>query len=279
MHEVLATTAREALTDRRLYKFRSLADETQKQRLRDIIVGHRIRFSRPSELNDPIEGKPIYTLGEWESEAYRLKFAEWAWEGQKHVRMPPPREPFLKWALDQPRQVHEQHIASINAGNHAEIEQKWRVLSLSAARTHDLMWSHYADGHKGVALVFDASRGEFAFAFKVAYTAERMPLDITTENLQEILRATLLSKRETWAYEQEFRCIAPEPWEPDSFRLNAQFLSFAPSRLLGVTFGAKAAPADEAEVVAWAAEREPALGFWKASINATGSVDIHAYAP
>jgi len=274
MPEVHAPTARKALTDRRLYKFRSLADETQKQRLRDIILGHRIRFSRPSELNDPIEGKPIYTLGDWTSEPYRLMFAEWAWQTQKHVPTPPPRDAFHRWILEQPRQVHEQHVASINADNHAAIEQKWRVLSLSATSTHDLMWSHYADGHKGVALVFDASRGEFALAYKVAYTAERIPLDITTQDLMEILRATLLSKRESWAYEQEFRCIAPELWEPDTLRLDGRFLRFAPAQLLGVILGAKISQDDEAEVAAWAAKREAVLTFWKAQINAAGSVEL-----
>lgn len=279
MPEKLATIAREALTDRRLYKFRSLSDQTQKQRLRDIIIGHRIRFSRPSELNDPVEGKPIYILGDWSSDSYRLKYADWAWRGQRHVRPPPPRDAFVKLVLDQPQHIHEHHVASINDENQAEIEKKWRVLSLSAAPTDDLMWSHYADGHKGVALVFDASRGEFALAFQVAYLPERARIDITTDNLKEILRATLLSKRDTWKYEQEFRCIAPEPPEPDGCHLDAQFLSFSPSWLLGVVFGAKAAPADEAEVVAWAAEREHPLALWKASINAGGGVHIDAYAP
>ena len=278
MSEQLATTARESLTDRRLYKFRSMSDDTQIQRLRDIVVGHRIHFSRPSELNDPIEGKPIYALGEWDAEAYRLMFAEWAWQAQKkHIQNPPPRDVFLKWVLDQPRHVHEQLVASICSENHSEIDHKWRVLSLSAAPTHDLMWSHYADGHKGVALVLDASRGEFALAFKVTYIAERIPMDITTQNLKEILCATLLSKRVAWEYEQEFRCIAPEPPEPDSYRLEAEFLNFAPSRLLGIVFGAKTAPDSEAQIVEWVAERQSVLGLWKANINSAGGVDITPY--
>ena len=59
MSEIHAPTARAVLQDRRVYKFRSLADGTQKQRMRDIILGHKIRFSRPSELNDPVEGKEL----------------------------------------------------------------------------------------------------------------------------------------------------------------------------------------------------------------------------
>jgi hypothetical protein len=278
MAEIHAPTARKVLADRRLYKFRSLADETQKERLRDIILGHRIRFSRPSELNDPVEGKPIYKLGDWTSESYRQMFAEWAWRTQMHILTPPPRDAFIAWALAQPPRVHEQHVASINGANHAAIEDKWRVLSLSATPTHDLMWSHYADGHRGVALVFDASRGEFALAYQVAYTSERIPLDITTRDLTAVLHATLLSKRESWAYEQEFRCIAPEPWEPDTLRLEVQYLRFSPAQLLGVVFGAKALPENEAEVVAWSAARGTALTFWKARIDEAGSVELYPHA-
>jgi hypothetical protein len=279
MPAVHAPIARAVLEDRRLYKFRSLADEIQKQRLQDIILGHRIRFSRPSELNDPVEGKPIYKLGDWASESYRQMFAEWAWQTQTHIPAPPPKDAFLEWARSQPPQMHEQYVASINVANHTAIEDKWRVLSLSATPTHDLMWSHYADGHKGLALVFDASRGEFALAYQVAYTPERIPLDITTQDLTAVLHATLLSKRESWAYEQEFRCIAPEPWEPDTLRLEAQYLLYSPAHLLGVVFGAKASPENEAEIVAWAARRETALTFWKARISAVGSVELHPYAP
>ena len=41
MSEIHAPTARAVLADRRVYKFRGLTDETQKQRLRDIILGHK----------------------------------------------------------------------------------------------------------------------------------------------------------------------------------------------------------------------------------------------
>jgi hypothetical protein len=74
--------ARTALVEKKLYKFRSFADQTQQARLKEIIVENRIRFSRPSELNDPLEGKPIFCLGDWESPAYRQQLEEWAWHIQ-----------------------------------------------------------------------------------------------------------------------------------------------------------------------------------------------------
>ena len=274
MLEVHAPTARDVLGEKLLYKFRSVADEVQKQRLRDIILGHRIRFARPSELNDPLEGKPVYALGDWSSEPYRQRFADWAWQTQKHIKSPPPQYAFRAWVLAQSAAFHERQVASINEANQREIEDKWRILSLSAIGTSDLMWAHYADSHKGVVLVFDASYGEFALAYRVSYTPERVPLDITNNDLTEVLHATILTKRDIWAYEQEYRSVAPEVWEPDTLRLRDQFLHFSPAQLVGIIFGAKTSPGNEAEIVSWSAQRECAVQFSKAKINVVGSVEL-----
>lgn len=278
MNSVHAPTARDVLAEPRLYKFRSMADDQQKQRLRDIVLGHRIRFSRPSELNDPIEGKPIYALGDWSSEQYRTQFAEWAWRCQRHVAQPPPQEAFCAWLVQQRLEVHQGHISQINTDNQVEIEKRWRVLSLSAAASNDQMWSHYADGHKGVALVFDASHSEFALAYEVSYAPLRQPMEVTTQDQSAILKNTLLTKLDGWAHEKEFRCIAPEVPEPDALHLDNQFLRFAPPLLVGIVFGAKLSPENEAEILSWSSQREVRLELSRVRITDAGSVDIRAHA-
>ena len=278
MNSVYAPTARDVLAEPRLYKFRSMADDQQKQRLRDIVLGHRIRFSRPSELNDPIEGKPIYALGDWSSEQYRTQFSEWAWRCQRHVAQPPPQKAFCAWLVQQPQQVHQGHIYQINTDNQAEIEKRWRVLSLSADVGHDLMWSHYADGHKGVALVFDTSHSEFSLAYEVSYAPRRQPMEITTQDQSAVLKNTLLTKRKTWAYEKEFRCIAPEVPEPNALHLDNQFLRFAPQLLVGIILGAKLSPGNEAEILSWSLQREVPLELSRVIITDAGSVEILAHA-
>jgi Protein of unknown function (DUF2971) len=278
MNSVHASTARDVLAEPRLYKFRSMADDQQKDRLRDIVLGHRIRFSRPSELNDPIEGKPIYSLGDWSSEQYRTQFAEWAWRCQRHVAQPPPQEAFCAWLVQQSQEVHQGYISQINADNQAEIERRWRVLSLSADARNHLMWSHYADGHKGVALVFDASHGEFALAYKVSYVPQRQPMEITTQDQSVILKNTLLTKLDTWDYEKEFRCIAPEVPERGALHVDNQFLRFAPPRLVGIISGAKLSPENEAEILSWSLQRKIPLELSRVIITDAGSVEILAHA-
>jgi hypothetical protein len=272
-------TARTALIDKKLFKYRSMVDETQKSRVRDVLLNHRIRFSRLSELNDPIEGKPILHLGDRSSAAYRQQYEGWVWNTQKHVASQPPKEVFLKWLRGLTKEQHEAYVEQINAGNHAAIEVKWRILSLSATPRQELMWSHYSDGHKGVALVFDASAGEFALAFRVTYVPERVSMDVTTQDPNEVLNATILTKRSTWAYEEEYRCIAQEPWERPLLRLEKQFLHFNPRQLLGVVFGSKLAAANAHALISWSKQRPVPLQFWKATITAAGDVRVDPHAP
>lgn len=66
--------AHATLLEKKLYKFRNMDDDVQKFRVNDILLNHRIRFSRASELNDLIEGKPIFQLGDWSSKTCRHQF-------------------------------------------------------------------------------------------------------------------------------------------------------------------------------------------------------------
>lgn len=269
-----AQIARTVLSDRRLYKFRCMVNERQCEWLRDIVLGNRIRFSKPSELNDPLEGKPIYTLGDWTSNEYRSKFADWAWEIQQRVPSKPPEAEFRRWVLAQPEEVHRQHVDQINQDNHAAIEQRWRILSFAASSTHDLLWSHYADGHRGVALVFDASYGEFALAFRVSYKEDRSTLDITCEDQNHVLEASILSKRVAWSYEEEFRCLGTEDGLFGSVHVPKQFLDFKPAQLIGLIMGANITPDNEQRVRQWCAERVTPLQLFKAKITQLGAVEI-----
>ena len=269
-----AVTARTTLVDKRLYKYRSLSDDKQKTRVKDILVNHRIRFSRLSELNDPVEGKPILQLGDWSSSDYRARFEDWVWSTQRHLANVPPKDAFIRWVRSLTKEQHEQYVQQINADNHAAIEARWRILSLSATPSQDQMWSHYSDGHSGLALAFDVSHGEFGIAFKVHYVPKRVPMDVTTQNFTEVLNATILTKRSTWAYEEEYRCIATEQAEASLLQLENQFMAFKPEQLVGIIFGAKTSQSDVDLVKGWIKDRPTQIELSRAVINAAGAIEL-----
>lgn len=79
-----------------------------------------------------------------------------------------------------------------------------------------LLWSHYADGHKGICLEFDASYPLFSKAKKVNYSLE-FPVIDTMKYLygsqdEKIIEGekTLITKHELWNYEKEWRLFHKE---------------------------------------------------------------------
>lgn len=91
--------------------------------------------------------------------------------------------------------------------------QERGVACLTEVNTDLLMWGHYADGHRGFCLEFDASAKPFSSASKVVYSAS-LPALNPIEVLDKVdgpnddMRYTmLLTKAECWRYEQEWRLI------------------------------------------------------------------------
>lgn len=88
--------------------------------------------------------------------------------------------------------------------------QGYRVLSLSSDWTHELMWSHYADGHRGIVL---GVRLPVLRAQKVRYVRQlRRPLNGWSQDL--VARNLLLRKHTWWAYEQEHRVLTKDKYVP-----------------------------------------------------------------
>lgn len=96
-------------------------------------------------------------------------------------------------------------LASIMTSRIEEARDSFRVASLSADPTNFLMWSHYADGHKGVVLEVDIPE-EHPGLTKVIYTAFSSVFSEKAQTLED-MRHLFNGKGEEWAYEQEYRII------------------------------------------------------------------------
>ena len=89
-----------------------------------------------------------------------------------------------------------------------ETLDKIGIFSLSESPKHPLLWSHYAGGHRGVCIEFDASMGLFQSARLVAYTDQAPVINRLQESTSEIIDKSMLTKGDVWAYEEEWRVIA-----------------------------------------------------------------------
>jgi Protein of unknown function (DUF2971) len=90
------------------------------------------------------------------------------------------------------------------------VSKKWGILCFSQTWKEQLLWAHYADKHKGIALGFEIQEGEL---LKVTYVSSeiRTKIELTddnNDNERKLLDLAKIKFRE-WEYEKEFRLLIP----------------------------------------------------------------------
>src|SRR3990172_255783 len=133
----------------------------------------KLRLSRPSSLNDPFDGCPEFVGGDKYPEAFRGCLSQF----------------FLR-------------LRSNEIG----------LLCFSRTWEKHLMWSHYADGHQGMALVFDWKPGPDLLRVKYDKTKAVVDLDLLKSGANDQAPAhgfakSFSIKSPAWRYEQETRVL------------------------------------------------------------------------
>lgn len=83
---------------------------------------------------------------------------------------------------------------------------KNRICSLSSTGNHSLMWSHYADGHRGCCIEVSLRSNKLQ-ANPIEYTDTLPRVDHNNQG-----RNVLLCKSKLWKYEQEVRVFSRTKW-------------------------------------------------------------------
>lgn len=112
-----------------------------------------------------------------------------------------------------------------------KIKKEFRVACFSATKDSILMWSHYAQNHKGFCIEYDFEKWPLAgYLHPVQYSGPRKHIPGTFANFdgelanKAIYEATLY-KSAVWDYEEEWRCvfhrkeINPFPFGRTAFQL------------------------------------------------------------
>lgn len=104
-------------------------------------------------------------------------------------------DPFELWAIAQP----DQHLRQGIRATKQQMAVQYGLLCFSLDWQNPLLWSHYADRHRGLALGFDVNE---QILKQVSYVKNRPVLERI--NI-EIAHQLLFTKYEDWHYEQEAR--------------------------------------------------------------------------
>lgn len=175
-----------------LYKYRSFQNINH---LLDILHNSRLYCARYLELNDPFEG--IFSTTIHIPFQDRIKF------------------PFflLPETYTLTKSVDDLFLSS---------KDRVRICSLSSSLSEIRLWSHYADGNRGIALAIDFS-GLEDFVHKVTYS-EKLPSYgytlLTAPSPVEVLTRKTIH----WNYESEFRIVHEEEYFDINNRLKAIYV-------------------------------------------------------
>jgi hypothetical protein len=180
-----------------------------------ILENLEIRFTQPRALNDPFEASPLIDIStEKKSFIEQVEHdAQDIWTNTTNDEKTPENYKILQDTISELRATALDKMSPSNVGINAMdlISPALGVLSLSRTFSNLLMWSHYAESHKGFVIGLDVSHDFFyqktheglkSAPNKVSYTTQR---SATHTGDPDLYAKILCEKPIDWAYEEEIR--------------------------------------------------------------------------
>lgn len=230
-----------------------------REHLLQTLVDKTLYLSRPSGFNDPWDCRPWFNPDALEDDDIREKTIQWlvtASDGKESAAALRENGLLLRVQVE----AYEQHIIK-------KIDAEYRVYCLTPNRANLLMWSHYGQNHKGIALHFDTRTEPMIGAFQVNYR-DSLPSSMLVEDDMDAVTKALLTKSDVWSYENEFRLLAREgdAAPPDMLRAENNKITLPLGALVAIVVGCESEDADE--IVDLVGRHAPELHVHKASRNA-----------
>lgn len=210
---------------RYLYKYRKLGEHTK-----DIIIYNRMYFGSPLDFNDPFDFNLPINLGE--SLKKNKKDLRFYLDKLKEKEILSPEKIKLQEeCISRDTSIIEEAIISFIKDT--------GVCCFSKKCNDILMWSHYAENHRGICLKFDILKALDFFAPLLDVDYEKK-VDLKIANFfrdsSKFIIKTIRTKFKCWEYENEFRSIKDKSI---GFNYNNRFVEFEPSSLREIIFGFK----------------------------------------
>jgi hypothetical protein len=238
----------------------------------DVLTSKRIRFTQPTATNDLFELKPIFDSmvpdEDFESEmtpsdamlekALQKGYMDLAPEVRARLTFeemmtlvrsrPDVIADAYRDVMPRMKDIVKEFTPRLRKMMTDGFSRMIGILSLTDTANNQAMWAHHADSHKGFVLAFDSSSAFFnrrrsnADEFHHLRRVQYMDRTASDSSLMKLTGADIfLTKSSDWAYEREWRMIAPlgtdinHPPGDDEVVL----VEFPPSAILEVIVGAR----------------------------------------
>ena len=208
-------------------------------RFLEVLINNEIWFSNPFEFNDPYDCNltidsnntfaEIYDYIIEVSKKYRKEFIERGDDLSEEAILK-----IANYRYSNPEKLRE----TLRDNMLMELGNKG-IACFSKSDNILLMWSHYADSHKGACLTFDPSKDPdyFKYPYNVEYPKDYPIVNFINEkNPHKRAKHMLATKSQDWVYEEEIRIVKDKQDHP-KFRGN---IKFKKDCLVSIKFGYKA---------------------------------------
>ena len=213
-----------------------------------------VRLSVAAEFNDPFDMKCRFIVEGTEQERlarYTLLINEQMPNGS-----PDDKQIAIGNLMTATRQEMEERCQRSVSG----IRQTTGIYCFAGNAKSVLMWSHYADKHRGVCLQFDTSR-DFPVLSRavrvIPARGENLPTVNYIVGFMDHIEGMLLSKHERWEYEQERRIVL--------YGQSGRYMEIRPDSLRSIIIGLHATEASIEWIRELLADRS-AAGFPRVSV-------------
>jgi Protein of unknown function (DUF2971) len=229
----------------RLFKYRTVNEYT-----RQIICNGELYFARPDQFNDPFDCR-LDILDGLDREALRAEASSasqgLAIDTARVIIQSGTHEPYDRLSVREAIKLRFVNAYEDELGKYCDLPNsissiraavgKIGIFSMSKLSDDILMFSHYANNHKGIVLEFEVEEGQEPFqeVESVRYATTMAP--VTASNALDLI----LIKSWQWTYEQEVRALKPV----------AGIHKFQPNTLKSIVFGAEMDPKDKVLVLNW----------------------------
>lgn len=197
----------------------------------------RLFYNSPIEFNDPFDCKAHLNYGDTEMACLR-NFEKF--NSSMNIELSEDAKSVWSLALKNPKNFNLLRTSSTTS----YIEKYFKITCFSNKFNNNLMWSHYADKHKGIVLKFKKDlNGTLApILLPVQYFRKYPIIDIEgipKEQLISVLYKVICSKGINWKYEMEWRAVTKK---------NSKLQYYNKNELVGIFFGLKTSEETKKEI-------------------------------
>ncbi len=222
-----------------------------------IFIEHKIRFPNPLNFNDPFDCKPKVIFKGTHKEKREFLIS------QAKIRNPYLKNKEIKKILVEGSALKKfRNVEYVNSlfDNYKKL---FGLYCLSEISDDLLMWSHYADAHRGFCLQFKSDNPDTIFgkAYKITYQEEYPVVNLLELDNFKSCFDIFATKSNHWEYEKEWRIIKT-PQEG-----GAIWYKFDPELLTGIIFGARMKEIDKNKIKKLSEKYPSPISFYQSALN------------